>query len=134
MDREPYLSKPPWARHLEAFFYVAGYLLTGLAGVMAIVLIDEWPAREGGYALVGAGLLGVAGVTTRLYNLELIALWPILGGLGACILWLQLNDAQLTGWLVGALMPHFARRLLVLSLIARRARELHDMRGADGLV
>lgn len=134
MDREPYLSKPPWARTVEAFFYVAGYLLTGLAGVAAIVLIDEWPAREGGYALVAAGVLGIAGVTTRLYNLELIALWPILGGLGACILWLQLNDAQLTGWLVAALMPHFARRLLVLSLIARRARELHTLRGPDGLV
>jgi len=134
MERDPYLTRPPWARRLEAFFYVAGYLLTALAGVMAIVLIDEFPARQAGYALVLAGAGGVIGVMTRLYNLELIALWPIITGLAACIVWLVLNDAQLTGWLVGALVPHFARRLLVLSLIAQRARALHKIGGPDGVV
>lgn len=134
MDREPYLVKPWWVRWLDVVLFVSGYLLVAVAGVMAITLINEWPAREAGYALVGAGLLATVGVFTRLYNFELIALPPIITGLSACIIWLVLNDAQLTGWLVGALIPHFARRLLVLSRLARRARELHALGVGHGVV
>lgn len=135
MDREPYLSRPWWAKLLEAAFYIAGYLLVAVAGVMAIVLVGAFPAREAGYALVAAGALATLGVVTRLYNLELIAGWPIVTGLAAIVLWLSLNDAQVTGWLVAALIPHFARRLLVLTLIARRARRLHELGvESDGMV
>jgi hypothetical protein len=126
-DTQPYITKPWWAKLAEAAFYISGYLLTSVAGLMAIVLVGDFPAREGGYALVAAGLLATAGVVTRLYNLELIALPSVLAGLGAIVLWLVLNDAQVVGWLVAALIPHYARRLLVLVLIARRARRLHTM-------
>ncbi|HZX00354.1 MAG TPA: hypothetical protein VFF10_09850 [Trueperaceae bacterium] len=126
-DSQPYITKPWWAKLAEATFYVAGYLLTAVAGLMAIIYVDAFPAREGGYALVAAGLLATIGVCTRYYNLELVALWPVLTGLGAIVLWLVLNDAQVVGWLVAALIPHYARRLLVLVLIARRARRLHTM-------
>lgn len=134
MDREAYLNRPWWVKWLDVIFFVSGYLLVAVAGVMAVVLINEWPAREGGYALIGAGILATVGVFTRLYNFELIALWPIVTGLGACIIWLVLNDAQLTGWLVGALIPHFSRRLLVLTRLARRARRLHELGVEHGVV
>lgn len=134
MDREAYLSRPWWVKWLDIILFVSGYLLVAVAGIMAIVLIGEWPAREGGYALVGAGVLATVGVFTRLYNFELIALPLVVAGLGACIIWLLINDAQLTGWLVGALVPHFGRRLLVLSRLARRARRLHELGVENGVV
>ena len=126
VDRDPYLTRPPWARWFQLACYIGSYALTGVAGGAAGVLIDEWPAEQGGWTLVLASAIAIIGVSTRYYNLELVALWPVVGGLLACIVWLIMNDAILTGWLVGALIPWLLNRLLVLSLIARNARALHE--------
>lgn len=125
MDRDPYLPRPPWARLLQAAFFVTAYLLTAVTGVSAIVRVAEWPAQQAGWALVAGSVLAIAGVATRLYNLELVALWPLVTGYASIIVWMLLNDAALGTWIVGALIPWLALRILTLSLVARRARVLH---------
>lgn len=132
MDRRPYIEKPPWAKHVQRILYVARYMLTGVAGLMTIVALGHEPiAREGGWVLIAGSLIAIGGVVTRRYHFELIALWPVIGGLGALILWLVLNDAQVVGWLVGALIPDLAARLLALNLIANDARRTHEATGVD---
>lgn len=125
MDRHPYITQPPWARWAEASFYAAAYLFTGVTGVMAIARVAEWPAQQAGWVLLAGSLLAVVGVLTRLYNLELIALWPLVSGYAAIIIWMLLNDAVIGTWIVGALIPWLALRILTLTLVARRARTLN---------
>lgn len=134
MDRAPYILRPPWARLLQALFYVLAYLATGWAGLAAAFLIREWPAQQAGWVLASASVLAITGILTRLYNVELIALWPVLAGLGGCVIWLLMNDAVLTVPLVGGLMPWIALRILVLSLVARDAKQVHEEVVRDGVV
>jgi hypothetical protein len=135
MDSEPYMLRPPWARLLQAGFYVVAYLLTGVTGVIAVTAVAEWPARQAGYVLAAGSLVALVGVVSRLYNLELIALWPVTTGYAAIIVWMLLNDAIIGGWIVGAMLPWLALRILTLGQVARRARTIHDVEVAnDGMV
>lgn len=125
MDHDPYIPRPPWARRTEALFFVLAYVFTAVTGLMAVARVAEWPAQQAGWALLFGSALAIVGVVTRLYNLELVALWPLVTGYAAIIVWMLLNDAVIGTWIVGALIPWLALRILKLSLVARRARTLH---------
>jgi hypothetical protein len=129
MHRNPYINQPWWARITQDTLYLAAYVLLAVVGLAAILLVDEWPAREGGWVMVPAAVVAIVGVITRLYNVELVALWPLIAGLLAIVVWMQLNDAQIGGWIIAALIPWMGLRVLVLSLVARDARMVN--RGVD---
>lgn len=118
-----YIVLPAWAKWTQRLFFVAGYLLTGVAGYAATAGLG-FPAHEAGYVMMGASALAIVGVTTRLYHLELIALWPLLSGILICVVWLMLpaQGAVLTGWLVAAYAALLAPRVLALNLLATAAR------------
>lgn len=132
MDRRPYIETPPWARWVQRVLYVAAYALFIVAGYAAVASLG-FPAHEAGYVIMGASALAILGVLTRLYHVELIALWPLIAGLAVCVVWLVLpaQGAVLTGWLVGAYIPFLAARLLALNLIANDARAQHHAREVD---
>lgn len=122
MHRNPYITHPVWARLTQDTLYLGAYVLLGFVAVVAILLVGEWPALQGGWVMAPAAVLAVVGVVTRLYNLELVALWALVVGLGLIIVWMQLNDAVIGGWIVFALIPWMLLRMLVLLLVARDAR------------
>lgn len=95
----------------------------GVAGYAATTL--DFPATYAGYPIMFGAGLSLFGVMTRYYQVEAIGLWPTITGLWAVVLWLQLPEqgATLTGWLVAGFTPMLAARLLVLNLLARKARE-----------
>lgn len=132
MHRDPYINRPLWARYLQRALFIAQYALTGTAGVMAVALVDEFPAREAGWALILSSALACFAVLTRLYNLEALALWPIISSLLVCVVWLVLNDAQLSSWLILAMVPNLGNRLLALTLIGLNARAQHAAARAVG--
>lgn len=123
VDQSAYIVHPQWAKWLQRILYVACYLLTGVAGYAAVTTLGS-PAHEAGYAMMAGSALSLFGVVTRYYNLELLGLWPTLTGLAFCVVWLIIppQSAVLTGWLVAAYMPGLAARLLVLNLLASKAR------------
>lgn len=122
MHRNPYILHPVWARLTQDVLYLIAYVALGFVGLVAVILVGDWPAVQGGWIMTAATVLAIIGVRTRLYNLELIALWPLVVGLGLIIVWMQLNDAVIGGWIVFALIPWMLLRMLVLLLVARDAR------------
>lgn len=122
VNQRAYISLPAWAKYLERALYVLCYALFGVAGYAASTL--DFPANHAGYVIMACCALALGGVVTGFYQLELIALWPIISAFLVIVVWLQLpeQDAVLTGWLVGAYVPLLGVRLLVLNLLARRAR------------
>jgi hypothetical protein len=119
-----YIQRPAWAKWLQRAIYVLAYGLFGVAGWAAVGTLG-FPARETGYLAMAASALAIVGVVTRLYQLELIALWPLITSMAIWVVWLVIppQSAVLTGWLVAAYIPFLAARLLNLNLIARKARE-----------
>jgi hypothetical protein len=94
-----------------------------VAGFAAVTGLD-FPAREAGWLIMGGAVASSAGVLTRLYNVEALGLYPIIIGLGVCVVWLVVppQNAVLTGWLVAAYVPFLGVRLLALNLVALDAR------------
>jgi hypothetical protein len=123
VDSTAYIKEPPWARWLQMVLYILLYVCMGVAGFAAVTQLGS-PAHEAGYAMMAGALFCLVGVTTRFYHLELVGLWPLLTGLAFCVVWLVIppQNAILTGWLVGGFMPGLAARLLVLNLLANKAR------------
>src|SRR3546814_16875207 len=105
MHRNPYITHPWWARITQDTLYLVAYVLLGFVGVAAIVLVEEWPAQQGGWLMVPPAALAVVGVVKRLYNVELVALWPLIAGLAMIVVWMLLNEAQLGGWIIAPLLP-----------------------------
>lgn len=124
MHRNPYITHPVWARLTQDALYLAAYVGLGFVAVAAVLFVGEWPALQGGWVMLPAAALAIVGVATRLYNLELIALWPLLAGLGLIIVWMLLHDAVIGGWIIAALIPWMLLRALVLVLVARDARKV----------
>lgn len=133
MHRNPYITHPWWARITQDTLYLAAYIALGFVGIAAILFVAEWPAAQGGWIMAPAAALAIVGVVTRLYNVELVALWPLVAGLGMIVVWMLLNDAQIGGWIIAALIPWIGLRVLVLLLVARDAR-LVNRGGPDAVV
>jgi len=121
VDSTAYIDRPWWAKYLQMVGYVIGYILLGVAGFAAVTQLGT-PAHEAGYAIMAGCLLSAMGVITRLYHLELIGLWPLVTGLLLCVLWILGQGPILTGWLVAGLIPFPFVRLLVLNILANKAR------------
>ena len=123
VSQRAYIDLPIWARWLERALFVLCYALFGVAGYAATTL--NFPAQQAGYVIMGACLIALGGVVSGFYQLELLALWPIIFAFGAVVVYLQVppQNAVLTGWLVGAYMPLLGVRLLVLNLLASKARK-----------
>jgi hypothetical protein len=123
VDRTAYISEPVWARWSQEGLYLWGYVLMFVAGFAAVTGLD-FPAREAGWFVMGGALVSAAGVLTRFYHVEALGLYPIIFGLGVCVVWLVIppQNAVLTGWLVAAYVPFLGVRLLALNLVALDAR------------
>lgn len=127
VDQRAYIDQPAWARWLQRILLIACYVLMGVAGYAATTL--DFPAQQAGYAIMAGAFVSLAGVVSRFYQIEAVGLWPTIGGLWVCVVWLQIppQSAILTGWLVAGFTPMLAARLLVLNLLASKYR-----READG--
>jgi hypothetical protein len=101
VDRTAYISEPVWARWSQEGLYLWGYVLMFVAGFAAVTGLD-FPAREAGWFVMGGAVVSAAGVLTRFYHVEALGLYPIIFGLGVCVVWLVVppQNAVLTGWLV----------------------------------
>lgn len=123
VDSVAYIQRPAWARWLQRILYVGAYALFGVAGWAAVEALG-FPAHEAGYVAMGASVLAIVGVITRYYQLELVALWPLISSMAVWVVWLVIppQNAILTGFLVGAYIPFLAARLLALNLLANKAR------------
>lgn len=123
VDSVAYIDRPAWARWLQRILLISGYLLMGVAGYASVTQLN-FPAREAGYVMMAASALAIVGVVTRFYNLELVALWPLVTSIAVVVIWLVIppQSAILTGWLVAAYIPTLAARLLALNLLANKAR------------
>jgi hypothetical protein len=132
MHRNPYITHPFWARVTQDGLYLAAYIGLAFTALAAITLVGQWPATQGGWIMLPAAALAASGVITRLYNLELVALWLLLVGLAMIVVWMVLHDAMIGGWIIASLIPWLALRVLVLWLVARDARTIN--RGAPDAV
>src|SRR5690606_36393905 len=77
VDANAYIQRPLWARWLQRIIYVIAYGLFGVAGWAAVEALG-FPAHEAGYVAIASSGLAIVGVLTHFYQLELIALWPLI--------------------------------------------------------
>lgn len=119
----PYITRPPWARTLQRVLYSIRYILIVCSGLVAVNIGSTARLTIMGGTLCTFGVIALAGVLTRRFQLELISLWFIIAALMGAVLILVSSGLYTSSLLVASLIPGLCARLLYLTLLARRARE-----------
>lgn len=119
-----YITRPPWARVLQRALYIFRYILLVCSGIIALNLGSSARLNLVGIGLCLFGTVALLGVLTRRFQFELTSLWFIIASLMGAVLILVSNQSYTTSLLVAALIPGLSARLLYLSLLARRARDV----------
>lgn len=119
----PYIISPRWARLVQRSLFATRYLLLAAAGGVAV--FQPEPSIEViGWVLITGAWVSLFGVASGRFHFELVPIWFLIAALTWAAGILFSTDRYTSGVLVIALVPALAERLLHLSLVASRARDI----------